>query len=375
MRIEGARVFDLARGFVERPLFIQGGRLCAEAGGYAYDAKGCIIIPGLTDLHFHGCMGEDISDANPAGLKRMAEYQLSRGVTHICPAGMTLPEAQLLKMCRVAADHGRDDPPGAKLSGINLEGPFLSATKKGAQKEEWLRLPDLSLLKNLQKTSGGLCKLVSVAPELPGALEFISRAKAFIRVSLAHTDADYEMARKAFQAGACQVTHLFNAMPPFGHREPGVVGAALDSDCMVELIVDGVHLHPAMVRAAFKLFGPERIILISDSMRATGMPPGDYSLAGQAVKVQGNRAVLRDGTLAGSVTDLMGCMLCTVSMGIPLEQAVRAAAYNPAKALGEECQHGSLEPGKMADLVILNERMEIQAVLQKGQLVCGTLAS
>ncbi len=374
MQIRGARVFDLAKGFVERPLFIENGRLCESGGGPAYEAAGYIILPGLIDLHIHGCMGADFSDGNPQGLRAIVQYQLSRGVTQICPSVMTLPPGQILEICRMAAAYSRKLEPGARLCGIHLEGPFLSPSKKGAQNGEWLRLPDLSLLEAWMEESGGLCKLISIAPELPGALEFITRAKGRIRVSLAHTEADYDTALASFQAGASQVTHLFNAMPPFSHRAPGVVGAAADwPDCMVELVADGVHLHPAMVRAVFKLFGPERVILVSDSMRAAGMPPGDYDLGGQAVHVQGNRATLEDGTLAGSTTDLMGCLRAAAAMGIPLFQAARAAAYNPAKALGLEKEFGSLENGKIADMVVLDQNLDIKAVLQEGRIVAGEL--
>jgi N-acetylglucosamine-6-phosphate deacetylase len=374
VRISGARVFDLTRGFVERPLHIAGGRIAEAGEGPAYQATGCTIIPGLIDLHFHGCMGADFSDGSEQGLRAIAAYQLSRGVTQICPAGMTLPEAELIEMCRAAAAYRREDPPGAKLCGIHLEGPFLSAAKKGAQQGDWLHLPDWALVERLQAESKGLCKLVSLAPELPGALEFIAKAKDHIRVSLAHTEADYDTALAAFKAGASHVTHLFNAMPPFAHRAPGVVGAAADApNCMVELIADGVHLHPAMVRAAFKIFGPERVILVSDSMRATGMPDGDYTLGGQTVRVRGNKPLLPDGTLAGSATDLTGCMLCAVSMGIPLETAVRCASYNPARALGLDDKAGSLQNGKQADLVVLDQNLQIKAVVQAGRFVWGEL--
>ena len=199
-------------------------------------------------------------------------------------------------------------------------------------------------------------------------MAFIPGASKLATVSLAHTTADYDTAMAAFRAGARHVTHLFNAMPPFGHRDPGVVGAAADSGANVELICDGVHIHPAVVRSVFKLFGAEHVILISDTMRAAGMSDGDYTLGGQAVKVTGNRAVLEDGTIAGSVTDLMACMKTAVSFGIPLADAVRAAAYNPAKVLGIDDQVGTLEPGKQANVVLLDENLELRSVIFHGQV-------
>jgi N-acetylglucosamine-6-phosphate deacetylase len=172
---------------------------------------------------------------------------------------------------------------------------------------------------------------------------------------------------RAFAAGAKQVTHLFNAMPPLNHREPGVIGAALDTPaCMAELICDGVHIHPAVVRAAFRLFGAERMLLVSDTMRAAGMPDGQYTLGGQEVIVRGSTATLADGTLAGSVTDLMSCMKLAVSMGIPLADAVTAAAVNPAKVLGIYNRVGSLEPGKLANFCILDESLSLKAVVFRG---------
>jgi N-acetylglucosamine-6-phosphate deacetylase len=212
-----------------------------------------------------------------------------------------------------------------------------------------------------------------VAPELPGALEFIEKVKDRVRVSVAHTTCDYDQAMAAFQAGAKQVTHLFNAMNGFAHRQPGVVGAAADSDCMVELICDGVHIHPSVVRAVFKLFGADRVILISDSLRAAGMPDGQYTLGGQDVTVRGPRATLADGTLAGSVSDLMQCMKTAVSFGVPLRDAVKAAAWNPARALGIDSWAGSLEPGKAANLAVLNGDLSLRCVLQRGRPVAGSL--
>ena len=371
MRITGGQVFDLQEGFVRRDVCFDGRLLSnSSADGRTYDASGCYIIPGLTDLHFHGCMGRDFSDADPEGLEIMARYELSRGVTQICPAGMTLLEEQLTRVCQVAADHRDANKPGAELCGVNLEGPFLSRAKKGAQNGDWLHAPDVDMLRRLMAASRGLVKLVSVAPEEPGAMEFIEAVEGEVTVSLAHTTADYDTAMEAFRLGARQVTHLFNAMPPFSHRAPGVVGAALDTPlCNVELICDGVHIHPAVVRAVFKMFGPKRVILISDTMRAAGMSDGDYTLGGQAVTVKGKLATLADGTIAGSVTNLMNCMRTAVSFGIPLEDAVWAAAVNPARAIGIFSRMGSLEPGKRANVVVLDQNLELKDVFFRGELV------
>ena len=371
MRITGGQVFDLKEGFVRRDVCFDGRLLSSSsADGKTYDASGCYVIPGLTDLHFHGCMGKDFSDADPEGLEIMAKYELSQGVTQICPAGMTLLEDQLTKVCQVAAAHRDANKPGAELSGINLEGPFLSMAKKGAQNGDWLHAPDVDMFRRLMAASKGLVKLVSVAPEEPGAMEFIEAVEGEVTVSIAHTTADYDTAMEAFRLGARQVTHLFNAMPPFSHRAPGVVGAALDTPlCNVELICDGVHIHPSVVRAVFKMFGYKRVILISDTMRAAGMSDGDYTLGGQAVKVKGKLATLADGTIAGSVTNLMNCMRTAVSFGISLEDAVWAAAVNPARAIGIFSRMGSLEPGKRANVVVLDQNLELKDVFFRGELV------
>ena len=371
MRITGGQVFDLHEGFVRRDVCFDGRLLSSSsADGKTYDASGCYVIPGLTDLHFHGCMGKDFSDADPEGLEIMARYELSQGVTQICPAGMTLLEEQLTKVCQVAAAHRDANKPGAELCGINLEGPFLSTAKKGAQKADWIHAPDVDMFRRLMAASKGLVKLVSIAPEEPGAMEFIEAVEGEVTVSIAHTTADYDTAMEAFRLGARQVTHLFNAMPPFSHRAPGVVGAALDTPiCNVELICDGVHIHPSVVRATFKMFGPKRVILVSDTMRAAGMPDGDYTLGGQPVKVKGKYATLADGTLAGSVTNLMNCMRTAVSFGIPLEDAVWAAAVNPARAIGIFSRMGSLEPGKRANVVIMDQNLELKDVFFRGELV------
>ena len=374
MRITGGQVFDLEQGFVSRDVCFDGEKLeQSSADGKTYDASGCYVIPGLTDLHFHGCVGEDFSDATPDGLQKMADYELSRGVTQICPAGMTLGEDQLTRICQNAAAHRAKNPGGAELVGLHLEGPFLCKAKKGAQNEAFLHDPDPAMLHRLQQAAQGMVKLVTLAAEQPGALEFIRSAQEDgIAVSLGHTTADYDTACAAYEAGARQATHLFNAMPPFTHRAPGVVGAAFDHpQVKVELISDGVHIHPSVVRAVFQLFGAGRVILISDSLRATGMPDGRYPFGGQEIEVHGNRATMADdpNTLAGSVSDLMACMRSAVSFGIPLHDAVRAAAVNPAQVLGVFDRLGSLDVGKTANLAILDQNLNLKDVFFRGQLV------
>lgn len=374
MRITGGQVFDLEQGFVSRDVCFDGEKLeQSSADGKTYDASGCYVIPGLTDLHFHGCVGEDFSDATPDGLQKMADYELSRGVTQICPAGMTLGEDQLTRICENAAAHRAKNPGGAELVGLHLEGPFLCKAKKGAQNEAFLHDPDPAMLHRLQQAAQGMVKLVTLAAEQPGALEFIRSAQEDgITVSLGHTTADYDTACAAYEAGARQATHLFNAMPPFTHRAPGVVGAAFDHpQVKVELISDGVHIHPSVVRAVFQLFGAGRVILISDSLRATGMPDGRYPFGGQEIEVHGNRATMADdpNTLAGSVSDLMACMRSAVSFGIPLHDAVRAAAVNPAQVLGIFDRLGSLDMGKTANLAILDQNLNLKDVFFRGQLV------
>ena len=375
MKITGGQVFDLKEGFVERDVCTNGALISSVSGDeQILSADGCYVIPGLVDVHFHGCIGEDFSDATPEGLQRIADYELSQGVTYICPAGMTLPEEQLVKICENAAAHRRKNTGGAELVGVHLEGPFLSMAKKGAQNADYLHAPDIAMLRRLQASAEGCVRLVTAAPEEAGALEFIRAAvEAGIAVSIGHTVADYDTAKAAFVVGADHVTHLYNGMPPMHHRAPGVIGAAFDSPgVMAELICDGVHIHGAMVRLAFRLFGAERMILISDSLRAAGMPDGRYPFGGQEIEVHGNRATIagHPETLAGSVTSLMGCLRQAAAFGIPLADAVRAASYNPAKSIKIDDRAGSLEEGKEASIVLLDRKtLAVRKIIFKGMPV------
>lgn len=376
MLIKNGLVFDLEQGFVSKDLFVENGKftdyLPPNTASSVIDASDCYVIPGLIDLHFHGCCGEDFSDATPQGLQTMADYELKNGISYICPAGMTLPEEQLLRICENATTHRENAVRGAELVGINLEGPFLSEAKKGAQNSAYLHDPDIALFERLQNRANGLIKLITVAPEQPGAIDFIRSVKDTV-VSIGHTAADYDTAATAFSAGARQATHLYNGMLPLHHRNPAVIGAAFDSpETKVELICDGIHIHPSVIRATFQLFGKERVILISDTLRAAGMPDGQYTLGGLDVIVNGNRAVLADApdTLAGSATNLMDCMKTAVSFGIPLENAVRAATYNPAQALGLDHRIGTLDTGKDATMILLDkETLDVKKIIFKGTIV------
>lgn len=378
MRVTGGRVFQDGR-FVEAEVLVDAGRIAGvapgadatvAAGEASVDARGCYVVPGFVDIHFHGCRGADLCDASEEAIREIARYEASRGVAAICPATMTYPEDRLRSVVQAAAAFS-PAPDEAALVGINMEGPFISPDRIGAQNPEYVQRADAAMLHRLQEAAGGLVKLVDIAPEEPGALEFVSEAAGEARVSLAHTCTDYETAREAFERGARHLTHLYNAMPGLHHRKPGPIAAAWEHpDVTVELICDGVHIHPAMVRLTFGLFGAERICLISDSMRATGLEDGSYDLGGQQVEVRGNVATLADGTIAGSVTDLAACVRHAVlDMGIPLEDAVLAATLTPARAIGIDAERGSIEPGKVADLVVLDEDLNVKRVILRGELI------
>ncbi len=318
-----------------------------EAAGR--DMEGARLVSGLFDIHAHGCMGHDVMDGD--ALDIMSRYWYSLGVTSWLPTTMTMPYEDIL---RVSAILPKDEEGKASVVGFHYEGPFFSKRYCGAQNPAWLKNPDMTLLSRAEHLS-----LLSIAPELEGAMEMIRKAK--VVVSLGHSEADYDTTIKAFQNGAVCLTHTFNAMPPLHHRKPGMVGAAIDENAYVQVICDGVHIHPCVVRMLYRLFGAERMILISDAMSATGLSDGEYELGGQAVYVRSGEARLADGALAGSTTPLSVCVQRAISFGIPPRDAYRMASETPAKMMG--LKKGKIAVGYDAEFLVLDDDYRIKEVI------------
>lgn len=376
MTYKNARLFTRDFRFEDGWFSVDEGRFSAVGFGpcpdpEAADLQGATVIPGLIDVHNHGNSGADFSDGDFEGLRKMALYLGKSGVTSFAPATMTLPYEDISAAFKTAAKLKKESPVGAsRIMGVHMEGPFFSEKKKGAQNAAHLRLPDAKAVAKLAEDAEGLLRIVDVAPELEGAEAFAREVSKACTVSIAHTDADYEATRRVIEAGATHLTHLFNAMPSLHHRKPGVIAACAESPFVrAELICDGIHIHAAMVRLAFALFGADRMVLISDALRCTGMPDGEYPFGGQTMTLKGRVCTMPDGALAGSVSNLFQCMRQAMAFGIPAEDAIRASSYNPACQLGCEDQVGSIERGKLADFVVCDAAFEPQAVYINGTRV------
>lgn len=336
----------------------------------AIDLQGATVIPGLVDVHSHGNSGADFSDGDYEGLKKMAAYYARCGVTSFAPASMTLPYDVLAAAFATAKQLTEETPDGcARLMGIQMEGPYFSYKKRGAQNPDYLKEPDFEGFRKLYEDCGGLVRIVDVAPELPGAAQFVAKAKELCTVSIAHTDSDYDHAKAAIDAGVTHLTHLYNAMPGIHHRNPGVIPAAVENpNVRAEIICDGQHIHPASVRLAFTMFGPERMILVSDSGRCAGLPDGSqFQLGGQDCWLRDGVARLADGTIACSAANLWQCLCNVISWGIPEETAIRAASYNPACAIGADGKIGSIETGKLADFLVCSSDYSSKRVFLGGK--------
>lgn len=333
------------------------------------DAKGLILAPGLIDLHIHGSAGDDASDGDEGGLRRIAESLLSSGVTGFLPTTMTLPwpviERAIGAVRRMMPKSREKGFMGSQILGCHAEGPFINPKMKGAQAEAHILPPSAEKILPHKDT----LRLLTMAPEMPGGMAAIQdlASKSDILISIGHSDASFEEASAAIQAGARHVTHLFNAMSPLHHRAPGVVGAALSCpDVSCEVIADGIHVHPALFPMLHRL-KRDKLILVTDCTRAGGMADGEYSLGGQQITVKGAECRLKDGTIAGSVLRLNQAVRRLFEQGgISLTDAIHAASLNPARAIGISQRKGSILPGKDADFILMDDDFDVKATIIGG---------
>lgn len=338
-------------------IFVENGRIVklapCDPALEGEDFGGAVAIPGLVDVHTHGCDGHDTMDAR---FEEMCAFLAKNGTTSWCPTTMTMDFDSISRAMNANTDCG-----GAQILGFHMEGPYISPKFKGAQNEKFIKAPDIDEFEKLPNI-----KMVTIAPELEGSMDFIKRCKA--AVSLGHTGCDYDIAAQAIEAGAVCLTHTFNAMPPIHHRNPGPIGAAAVSGIYAQAICDGLHLHKAAIMMLYKIFGSDRMVLISDSMRATGLSDGDYEFGGQTITVKEGVARTMDGAIAGSTSTLFKCVSVAKDFGIPFDEAVKMATETPAKLIGEE-RKGRLEAGCDADILILAGDLSLDRVMIGGEFI------
>jgi N-acetylglucosamine-6-phosphate deacetylase len=333
------------------------------------DCKGQRLIPGMIDVHIHGANGFDMMDGREESIQEVSRTCASTGCTSFLATSVSSTIEDLLAMIHsVKRVVGHEV--GAKIAGIHLEGPYLNPIRKGMQNEKYLRHPDIEEMKMIFKEADSLIQMVTIAPELPGGMELISFLKEQgVIISIAHSDATYEEAKKAFKAGASHVTHCFNGMRPIHHRDPGIVVAAFEEEHVsLQAIVDHIHLHPAIIRLMHRSKGPEGMVLITDALQAMGMGDGDYLFGGHHVTVTDGVARLHDGTLASSTVTMNEALRYTVETGISLTDAVQMASTTPARILGLK-QKGAISVGMDADLVLLDDDFQVQWTMIDGHIV------
>ena len=379
MILKNATVFNGDFEKVRADVAIEGERISKIgdlSGEDELDLTDMTVMPGLIDIHIHGCGGADAGDATPEALETMSQTLVKNGITSFCPASMTLSFEELTKIF-ANTDEMKNKVGGAYIHGANMEGPYIAMSKKGAQNPLYVRNPDKEEFKRLFDGCNGSIKVVDIAPECDGGDEFIKEIQPICPVSIAHTDAGYDEAVHAIELGVRHITHLFNAQSGLHHRKPGVVGAAFDvgkeKGVRAELICDGFHIHPATLRIAFRAMGEDGTVIVSDSMKAAGCPDGDYDLGGQPVYVRDGKALLADGTIAASTSNVYKELKNVISFGIPEKQAVKSATINPAKAIRADKETGSIEEGKLADILVVDKDYNIRLVIVKGKIKVNNL--
>lgn len=371
MIVGAARIVAAEGDFTPGHVAIEGNRITAVGGGIPAGADRVFpegtVVPGFIDLQVNGADGVDLLESDAPAVSRLSDYLASTGVTAFLPTLVSAPTERISSALRVFREVR---PSGASILGVHLEGPVLNHQKKGAHHPRWLRAPGDSEVRTMYANALPDLRVVTLAPELPGAealMEWLLRERVII--SLGHTDATYEQTTQALGHGARMVTHLFNAMRAFHHRDPGVVGAAFDDPrCICGLIADGVHVHPAALRLAYRVLGADRVALVSDAVAAAGMPPGTYTLGHRAIRLKaGDAPRLEDGTLAGSVLRMDQVISNLVGWGITLRDAVLSSSQVPARLLGVT-DRGALTPGLRADLCVLGRDGRATFTLVDGRI-------
>lgn len=342
-----------------------GKNFAIEAGEEVIDLENNLLIPGMIDLHTHGCVGSDFSTADKEEIDKMCQFYFSRGITSVAATTMTMGYEDYKKAAATIGDY-METAENHNLIGINMEGPFISKEKKGAHDPQFIIDSSQEWLDELNALAKGHFLIIDVAPERPGAIAFIEKNSKDFVFSVAHTPAGYETAMEAFKAGATEVTHLFNAMNGLGHREPGVIGAAFEAGANVEMICDGIHIHPTVMKMVYRMMG-DKLMVISDSMSAAGLQDGSYVLGGLDVTVKNGKATLEDGTIAGSTTDMLREMGVWMDVcGLSMEEILPCMTLHQAKAVHMEDKIGSIAVGKAADLVVISPEREIISVYKNG---------
>ncbi len=366
MLLQGGIVYQNHQFHKNLDISTEGGRFSSgSSDGQVLDCTGLYVLPGLIDIHTHGAMGYDALDGTAEAMDAISRHMLRHGVTAFLPTVMTASHPDMCKAIQVIRDFPGSDL-NADMPGVYMEGPYFSQARAGAQNPEHIR--EISLTEFADILHSGFVKIISIAPEKPGSKDFIEAFKDCVHIAAGHTDANYAEMEQAKAQGITVLTHTFNGMRSLHHRDPGAVGAALDSQVYCEFICDGLHLSPAIIRMLFRQC-PERLVMISDSIRPAGLPDGEYTSGGLDVTLSGGIARLKSGTIAGSATNLLEGLRNMVKFGIDLEAAVKTATENPARAAGIFADYGSIEHGKVANAIVLDPDLNLRYVIHRGHCV------